>query len=255
MDYKNIALETIEYVSTITLNRPPTNSINLGMREELDDALTTIEKSKDSRVVIITGAGEKGFCAGMDVADVANLYNGPDPNDLLFRVDRFPKPIIAALNGYCLGGGLELAVACHFRLMTDNPKAKIGYPEVNLGITPGWGGIQRTARLLGRAKALELILLSKRLSAQEALALGLVDKVFPEANFRSEALAFAKLFSTRPPIAVNAIINGMITGMEKGIVEGINTDRQWTKKLPQTKDAQEGMMAFMQKRDPVFTGE
>jgi enoyl-CoA hydratase/carnithine racemase len=255
MDYQNIALETKDYITTITLNRPPTNSINLGMRQELDDALTVIEQSRDTRVVIVTGAGEKGFCAGMDVADVPNLYKGPDPNDLLFRFDRFPKPIIAALNGYCLGGGLELAVACHFRIMTDNPKAKIGYPEVNLGITPGWGGIQRTARLLGRAKALELILLSKRLSAQEALTLGLVDKVFPEASFRSEVLAFAKLFATRPPMAVNAVINGMITGMEKGIVEGINTDRQWTKKVSQTKDAQEGMLAFMQKREPVFTGE
>lgn len=255
MDYKTITVETKDNISVITLNRPPANSINMEMREDLDRALTELEQNKESRVVMVTGAGDKGFCAGMDVMDVANLYKGPDPNDLLFRFDCFPKPIVAALNGYCLGGGLELAVACHFRLMTDNPKAKIGYPEVNLGITPGWGGIQRTARLLGRPKALEMILLSQRLSAQEALAIGLVDKVFPDADFRKEALAFAAAFSKKAPIAVSAVLNGMTVGMEKGIVEGINTDRQWTKKLAQSKDAQEGMIAYMQKRDPVFTGE
>jgi enoyl-CoA hydratase/carnithine racemase len=255
MDYKNISVSTSDFVSTITLNRPPTNSINLGMREELDHAVTEMEKSRDTRVVIITGAGEKGFCAGMDVTDVANLYKGPDAIELINRIDRFPKPVIAAINGFCLGGGCELALACHFKFMTDNPKAKIGFPEVNLGITPGWGGIQRAARLLGRSKALDLILLSKRLTAQEALAIGLVDRVFPEADLMKETMAYAKDLAKRAPISVNAVLSGMAAGIEKGLEEGLRVDREWSKKCAQSKDAAEGFAAFMQKREPVFKGE
>lgn len=255
MDYKNISVSTTDFVSTITLNRPPTNSINLGMREELDHAITEMEQSRDTRVVVITGAGEKGFCAGMDVTDVANLNKGPDAIDLINRIDRFPKTVIAALNGFCLGGGLELAIACHFRFMTDNPKAKVGFPEVNLGITPGWGGIQRAARLLGRSKALDLILLSKRLPAQEALSIGLVDRVFPEADLMKETMAYAKDLAKRAPISVNAVLSGMATGIEKGLDEGLRVDREWSKKCAQSKDAAEGFAAFMQKREPVFKGE
>ncbi|OHD66035.1 MAG: enoyl-CoA hydratase [Spirochaetes bacterium RBG_13_51_14] len=255
MGYNTITVTTNNFVTIITLNRPPTNSINLGMREDLDRAITELEQSRDTRIIIITGAGDKGFCAGMDVSDVANLYNGPDAIDMFNRIDRFPKPLIAAVNGYCLGGGCELALACHFRFMTDNPKAKIGCPELNLGITPGWGGIQRMARLLGRSTALDLILFSRRLSAQEALAVGLVDRVFPAAEFMKETSAFAQALAKRPPVAVNAVLDGMITGIEKGIDEGIRVDRVWSKKCEQTKDAHEGFTAFMQKREPVFTGE
>jgi enoyl-CoA hydratase/carnithine racemase len=255
MSYNSITVATSDFVTTITLNRPPTNSINLGMREELDRALTEAEQSRDTRVVMITGAGDKGFCAGMDVSDVANLYNGPDAILMFFRIERFPKPVIAALNGYCLGGGCELALACHFRLMTDNPKAKIGCPELNLGITPGWGGIQRMARLLGKSKALDLILFSRRLSAQEALEIGLVDRVFPEADFTKESLAFAQALAKRPPLSVNAVLEGMITGIDKGIEEGTRVDREWSKKCAQSKDAVEGFAAFMQKREPAFKGE
>jgi enoyl-CoA hydratase/carnithine racemase len=255
MGFSNITVSTQDFISTITLNRPPTNSINLGIREELDRAITDMEQSRDTRVVVITGAGDKGFCAGMDVSDVGNLYNGPDAIELFNRIDRYPKPVIAALNGYCLGGGCELALACHFRFMTDNPRAKIGCPELNLGITPGWGGIQRMARLLGRPAALDLILLSRRLSAQEALAIGLVDRVFPEAGFMKETMDCARAFAQRPPLAVNAVLEGMITGIEKGIDEGIKTDRGWSKKCASSGDAKEGFTAFMQKREPQFKGE
>jgi enoyl-CoA hydratase/carnithine racemase len=255
MSYNTITVDTSDFVTTITLNRPPTNSINLGMREELDRALSEAEQSRDTRVVMITGAGDKGFCAGMDVSDVANLYNGPDAIQMFFRTERFPKPVIAALNGYCLGGGCELALACHFRLMTDNPKAKIGCPELNLGITPGWGGIQRMARLLGKSKALDLILFSRRLSAQEALEIGLVDRIFPEADFKKESIAFAQALAKRPPLSVNAVLDGMITGIDRGIEEGTKVDREWSKKCAQSKDAVEGFAAFMQKREPAFKGE
>ena len=255
MSYSTITFEVNDHVAVITLNRPPANSINRGMREDLDNAFNEIEGNSDARVIIITGAGEKGFCAGMDVADVANLRKGPDAIELFNRIDRFSKPVIAALNGYALGGGCELAMACHFRFMTDAPKAKIGCPEVNLGITPGWGGIQRMARLLGRSTALELILFSKRLSPAEALKIGLIDHVFPEAEFMEYTMRFARDLAGRAPLAVRSILQGMSAGIEKGIDEGLKIDRECSAMLANSEDAKEGFAAFAQKRDPVFKGK
>ncbi|TFH41549.1 MAG: enoyl-CoA hydratase [Chrysiogenales bacterium] len=255
MGYTAITLETDDFVTRITLNRPPANSINLIMREDLDRAFTEMKEDRSTRVVLITGAGEKGFCAGMDVSDVGNLYNGPDAIELFNRIDRYPKTVIAAINGYCLGGGCELALACHFRLMSDGPGAKIGCPELNLGITPGWGGIQRMARLLGRSKALDLILFSRRLPAGEALDAGLVDRVFPHGEFMERAKEFALALAKRPPMAVTAVLEGMSAGMERGIEEGLRVDRSWSPRVAATKDAAEGFIAFSQKRDPVFTGD
>ncbi len=255
MNYSNIIVSTKDFVTTITLNRPPTNSVNLGVREELDKAVTELEKSKETRVVIITGAGEKGFCAGMDLSDVANISKGPDGNKIMNAISRSKKPYIAAINGYALGGGCETALACHFRLMTDNPKAVIGLTEVNLGIIPGWGGVQRLPRVLGISKALEIIFFSKRLSAPEALAIGLVDKVFPAADLMKEAQAFAAALAKRPPLAVAAVLEGMSAGMDKGIDEGLRVDAGWLTKLTSSKDATEGITAFLEKREPVFIGE
>jgi len=255
MSYNNIIVTTKDFVSTITLNHPPANSVNLGIREDLNHAVIELEQSKDTRVVIITGAGEKGFSAGMDVTDIANLEKGPNGNDIFNRIERFPKPVIAAINGYALGGGCELALVCHFRFMTDNPKAVIGCPELNLGIIPGWGGIQRLPRLLSKSKALDMILFSKRLSGQEALAVGLVDRVVPAADLMKEAMTFALALTKRPPIAVKAVLNGMSVGLEKGVEEGLRVDREWAKKLTQSKDAVEGMTAFLERREPVFKGE
>jgi enoyl-CoA hydratase/carnithine racemase len=255
MSYSNIIVSTKDFVTTITLNRPPTNSVNLGLREDLDKAVTELEKSKETRVVIITGAGEKGFSAGMDLSDVANINNGPDGNKIMNAISRSKKPYIAAINGYALGGGCETALACHFRLMTDNPKAMIGLTEVNLGIIPGWGGIQRMPRVLGKSKALEIILFSKRLSAPEALAIGLVDKVFPAADLMKEAQAFAAALAKRPPLAVAAVLEGMSIGLDKGIDEGLRFDTEWINKLTSSKDATEGITAFLEKREPTFIGE
>lgn len=255
MDYKNIIVTTQDYVTTIILNRPPTNSVNLGIREELDHIIGALENSRETRAVIITGAGDKGFCAGMDVSDVANLNNGPNGNEVYNRIERLNKPVIAAINGYALGGGCELALACHFRIIADGARTVMGCPEVNLGITPGWGGIQRLPRVVGKSKALDMILFSKRLAPQEALAIGLVERVVPAADLMKEALAFAVLLTKRPPLAVQAVLEGMHVGLEKGLHEGLRVDREWSGKLAGSKDAMEGMTAFFQKREPVFKGE
>ncbi len=255
MEYKNIIVTTKDFITTIILNRPPMNSVNLGIREELFDAVTAIEKSRETRVVIITGAGDKGFSAGMDVSDIANISKGPNGNEIMNAISRSTKPYIAAINGHALGGGCETAIACHFRIMADHPKAFIGLPEVNLGITPGWGGIQRLPRLIGKSKALEIILFSRRLTASEALAIGLVDKVVAASELMKEATAFAEALAKRPPLAVAAVLNGMSVGLDKGFEEGLSLDMQWSKKLGASQDAIEGMTAFLQKREPVFTGE
>ncbi len=250
----NVLLKKNNYVATIILNRPPANSINIHVREELYAIVKELEDDNTIRVLIITGAGDKGFSAGMDVTDVANLDKGPDAIELFNYIDRYPKPVIAAINGYALGGGCELALACHFRLMTDMPKALIGCPEVNLGITPGWGGIQRMTRMLGRSKALDCILFGKRLTPQEALSIGLIDRVFPHEHFMEEVQNFTDSLAKRAPLAVSCILKGMITGMEKGIDEGLKVDRQCSAMLAKTEDAAEGFMAFAQKREPVFKG-
>jgi enoyl-CoA hydratase/carnithine racemase len=255
MNYTHIIVNTLDYVTTITLNRPPANSINLGIREELDHAINALEQSPETRAIIITGAGEKGFSAGMDISDIANINKGPDGNDVFNRIERLPKPVIAAINGYALGGGCELALVCHFRLIADTSRTIMGLPEVNLGIIPGWGGIQRLPRVVGKSKALEMILFSKRLQPQEALAAGLVDRVVPAAELLKEATALAVTLSKRPPLAVRAVLEGMCAGQEKGLQEGLRVDRQWSAKLGQSKDAMEGMTAFFEKREPVFKGE
>jgi enoyl-CoA hydratase/carnithine racemase len=255
MSYTNIIVSTKDFVTTITLNRPPTNSVNMGVREELFQAVNELEKSKETRAVIITGSGEKGFCAGMDLSDVANIAKGPDGNKIMNAISRSKKPYIAAINGYALGGGCETALACHFRLMTDNPKAMIGLTEVNLGIIPGWGGVQRLPRVVGKSKALEMILFGKRLTAPEALAIGLVDKVCPAADLIKEAEAFASLLAKRPPLAVAAVLEGMSVGLDKGIDEGLRIDMDWITKLTSSKDATEGITAFLEKREATFIGE
>jgi enoyl-CoA hydratase/carnithine racemase len=255
MSYESIIVETKDFVTTITLNRPPMNAVNHVLRIEFLQAVTEIETSKETRAVVITGAGDRGFSAGMDLSDMANIGTGPDGNTIMNTIWSSSKPYIAAINGHALGGGCETALACHFRLMTDNPKATIGLTEVNLGITPGWGGIQRLPRVVGKPKALDMILFSKRLAPQEALAIGLVDRVVPAADLMKEATAQAVALAKRAPLSVSAVLVGMSVGLDKGIEEGLKTDREWSRKTGGSKDAREGMAAFFQKRDPVFTGE
>jgi enoyl-CoA hydratase/carnithine racemase len=255
MDYKTITIEIKDHICLLTINHPPVNAVNLEMREELSLAIDELEKDGDVWVLVITGSGDKAFSAGMDVKDFANIRKGPHGSDVCAKVDRFPKPVIAAVNGFAYGGGLELALSCHFRFMTDDEKAKVGLTELNLGIMPAWGGIQRMTRLVGRSKALELILLSKRLSAKEALEMGIIDRISAKGEVLRDAMDFAAKLAKRPPIAVSWVIQSIAAGLNKGIDEGLKTEKEGATNERASEDAKEGIAAFLEKRDPVFKGK
>lgn len=254
-DEPNI-LEIKDQIATITFNRPPANAWNLAAMEDFEKKLDAIEADKNARVVILTGAGDKCFSAGFDVKDAANSgKTGPLGQKLWKRIDSFEKPFVAAINGHAFGGGLELALCCHFRIMTDSPKAKIGLTELNLGIIPGWGGTQRLMREIGRSKALEMIFFSKRITGQQALEAGLVMKTAAPEKLLEEAETFAKALAARPPVAMGCVLKAMAAGMYEGIDAGLEKELEGSKVAASSKDAIEGFTAFLEKREPVFKGE
>ena len=256
MPYENLTVETKEYISVITLNHPPVNAWNLAMMEEFESAISTLETDNSARVLVITGSGDKCFSTGFDVSDAANASKtGPKGRSLWTRIDQFSKPVIAAINGFALGGGLELALSCHFRIMTDNPDTTIGLTELNLGIIPGWGGTQRLTRLVGRTRALELILFSRRIDAAEALALGLINKIAPAGRLMDDAMDMAQFLAKRPPLAVKAVLNAISAFDYDNMDAGLEAEAQGSAVVGKSKDREEGFAAFLEKRQPVFKGE
>jgi len=253
MEFQTMLYKKEGHILTLTLNRPPANSFNLTAVIDLERAVDEAEKDTDVRVIVITGAGNKGFSAGFDVSDAVNApETGPKGRALWTRIDRLSKPTIAAINGYAFGGGCELAMACTFRVMQEN--AKIGLTELNLGIIPGWGGTQRMPRILGKSKALDLILFSKRISAQEALAIGLVERVTKEEDLLKEVMEMATILAKRPPLAVKAVLNAVMGGLYEGFAEGDRLEALGSNEVAKSSDAVEGFTAFMQKREPEFKG-
>ncbi len=256
MEFENLILEKQNNIGILTINRPSANAINLATMEEFGKALDAIENDSDIRVLIITGAGEKGFSAGFDVSDAANAEKiGILGSATWTRIERMAKPVIAAINGFALGGGCELALACHFRVMSDAEKAKIGLTELNLGIIPGWGGTQRMMRIVGRAKAMDLILFSRRLNAVEAQEIGLVNSVVPADAVLSSAITLAEKLAKRPPLAVAAVLKAMSTGQDYGIDEGLKVEQEGVVITKNSKDAMEGFTAFFEKREANFIGQ
>ena len=256
MSFQHILWEQKNHVAVLTIDHPPANAWNLAAMEEFGERLDQVENDRQTRVVVLTGAGEKIFSSGFDVSDAANApKTSPLGRELFRRVDRFPKPVIAALNGHAFGGGLELALACHFRIMVDDPKASVGLTELNLGIIPGWGGTQRLPRLVGRAKALEMILFSQRLNAREALEIGLVNQLAPAERLLVDALDLAGRLAERPPIAVSWVLKAMAAGNYEGVDAGLKTEADGSAAVRETKDKAEGFKAFLEKRKPVFIGE
>jgi enoyl-CoA hydratase/carnithine racemase len=256
MAYETLSLAREESFAIITLNRPPANAISAELMRDLEAALAEIEKDDTVRSVIITGAGDRIFCAG---ADLGSAFSGGAVEDLIRlghgvtrKIERFPKPVIAAVNGHALGGGCEIAMACHLRILKET--ARMGQTESNLGIIPGYGGTQRMARLIGRARALEHMILGTQLSAAECLALGLVNKLAKEGETLSEAKAMARLIARRPPIATRLIIQAVDDGLNTDIDRGLEAEARAFMEVLRTEDAAEGVQAFFQRREPMFKG-
>ncbi|MBW2297010.1 MAG: enoyl-CoA hydratase/isomerase family protein, partial [Deltaproteobacteria bacterium] len=221
MELENIKLEKKDHIALITIDHPPANAWNLATMLDFEKVVDDVEADKDVRVVILTGAGEKCFSAGFDVSDAANSHEtSPKGRELWRRIDRFPKPVIAAINGFALGGGLELALCCQFRIMADAPKVMLGLTELNLGIIPGWGGTQRLPLVVGKARALDMMLFSKKIGAKEAMDIGLVNQISTPENLMKDVFEFAGKLAQRPPIAVGCVLKAIAAGSYEGLDEG-----------------------------------
>lgn len=255
-----ILTETRNSVMIITVNRPDKlNALNRQTIEELHETLAEVEHMNDIRTVIVTGAGDKAFVAGADIAEFAN-YSVEEGKSLsatghfkIFNfIENFSKPIIAAVNGFALGGGLELALACHMRVLSEN--AKVGLPEVSLGVIPGYGGTQRLAQLLGKGKAFEMILTADVITAQEAYNWGLGNHVVPQDKIIDKCLEIAAKIGTKSPTAIKTAIKVINAGF-KNQVTGFELEIEEFGKSFGTKDFREGVDAFLEKRKAQFKGE
>jgi enoyl-CoA hydratase/carnithine racemase len=258
MAYENLIVEREEHIGIITLNRPPANPINLALLNELDAALASWQKDRTVRAVIITGAGERGFSAGFDLK-TAGTPEGEKAmsrgQEVFSRIEKYPKPVIAAMNGFALGGGCELAMSCHFRIMVNSERVVAGQPEIDVGIIPGWGGTQRLPRLVGKTKALEMILLGTRVGAPEALRIGLITRMSEPGKVMDDARELARALAKKAPVAVQVILDAVTRGLETSTDEGMKIELAGSQRVQKTKDAAEGIMAFIEKREPVFKGE
>ena len=258
MAYDTLILHREGAVGIITLNRPPVNSFNYAAIDNLGKAMAELENDKSVRSILITGGGDKAFSAGFDISSFADPMNIwlPRLGHMVFsRIERGSKPVVAAINGFALGGGFELAMACHFRIMVDAEKAKLGLPEINLGIIPGWGGTQRLPRLVGRTRALEIALMGRRINATEAFEWGLLNKVSKPGETLKDAMEYAVALSKRAPLALKAILNAVVLGLDTNMAAGIELELYGSQITGTSKDATEGVTAFMEKREAKFTGE
>jgi enoyl-CoA hydratase/carnithine racemase len=257
MAYETLLLGREDAIAVITLNRPPANAISEPLIRELNTALNELLSDDAVRVVVITGGGDRIFCGG---ADLGSAFTGGDleafirfGNSVMRKMERFPKPIIAAINGHAMGGGMEIAMACHLRLMKET--ARMGQTESNLGIIPGYGGTQRLPRLIGRTKALEFLLLGTQIPAPECLALGLVNRLSKEGETLSDAKALARQLATRAPLASAAIIRAVDDGLEVPMAKSIDVELEQFLPTLRSEDASEGIQAFFAKREPQFKGK
>ncbi len=256
MPYETLLVAREESVAVVTLNRPPANAISEQLVRDLDAAMDELAGDPGVRSVIITGAGDRIFCAG---ADLGSAFSGGTVADfirfgnrVLRKIERFPKPVIGALNGHALGGGCEIAMACHLRILKEG--ARMGQTESNLGIIPGYGGTQRLPRLIGRTKALEFMILGTQIPAVECLALGLVNRLAKDGETLNEARALARLIARRPPVATRLIIRATDDGLDSDIDDGLEAETRAFLEVLRTEDAAEGIQAFFQKREPEFKG-
>ncbi|WHZ32433.1 enoyl-CoA hydratase-related protein [Desemzia incerta] len=257
LEYNTLLLEKKNGIGRLTINRPKNlNALNKEVLEELTQVLKAIEKDEDIQVLIVTGAGEKAFVAGADIKEMKdkNAIEGRDfstlGNAAFSQLENLRQPTIAAVNGFALGGGCELAMACDIRIGSVN--AKFGQPEVGLGITPGFGGTQRLSRLVGLAKAKELIYTAKTINANEAMSIGLLNQLVEAADLTAEAEKMAQAIMKQSPLAVEASKKAINRGYEMDLVHGLEMEAEMFGALFATEDQKEGMTAFTEKRKAAF---
>ena len=255
-----LQIDTQNGIRTVTINRPDKlNALNAATLDALDAAFAEAATDDAVRVVVLTGAGPKAFVAGADIAEMNSLspVQGRDfslrGTRMMRRVEKLNKPVIAMINGFALGGGLELAMCCHLRIAADS--AKVGQPEINLGLIPGFGGSQRLLRLCGRAATLELCLTGAPITAERALQLGIVNRVVPAAELETETLKLATQLANAAPLALRGMIDCVNVGSECGIEEGLEYESAQFGLMFATDDMREGTGAFLEKRKPAFTGK
>jgi len=259
MDTEEVVLKDIDgHVATLTINRPDKlNALNIETRARMVQELDELAKNDDVRVVIITGVGDKAFVAGADISE----FEGRSPVDqhrvmtdssVFLAVDRFPKPTIAAINGFCLGGGCELAMACDIRIASE--RAKFGQPEINLGLLPGGGGTQRLPRLVGIGAAFKLLYTGDFIRADEAHLIGLVDEVVPVGDVAARAKELAETIAAKSPVALRLIKQAVRASLRTPLDEGLSQEVSLFTLAFASEDMKEGVDAFLNKRKPNFTG-
>ena len=244
-------------VAVVMIDHRPVNALNRQTLQELGDLIESIRIEPDVKVVILTGSGSLAFVAGADIKDVSQLESTGAARELalfgqgvFLKLQRLRKPVIAAINGVCLGGGLELAMACHLRISGD--RARFGQPEINLGIIPGWGGTQRLPRLIGKAKATEWILTGDIFSAQEAHRLGLVSQVVPQDQVLKVAKDLARKLASKGGIALTQALWAIEEGLDLPLEKGLEKEAEAFHRVSETEDSREGVKAFLEKRQPQF---
>lgn len=260
MEFKYILYEKSEGIATITLNRP--DALNAFSREVIDEvlqALADIEKDDTVRVVVLTGAGEKAFSAGADIKSMIGM-NALKARELSLMggklchaLENLEKPVIAAINGYALGGGLEVAMACDIRIAAEN--ARMGQTEINIGLIPGWGGTQRLTRLVGKTKAKELVFTGRIIDAKTAEQLGILNMVVPADKFRETVRQFATELAQKAPVAIKVAKALIDKGADMSLDAALALEREGFGVVASTEDLQEGVSAFTEKRKPMFKGK
>ena len=253
-----LKIKVEDRVALVTIDRPPVNALNGKTMTELAETFEEIARNPEVKAIVLTGEGKNHtFIAGADIKEMVNLKSSKEAEEtakkgqsVIGQIENMNKPVIAAVNSVCVGGGNELVMACHIRIASD--RARFGQPEINLGIIPGFGGTQRLPRLVGVSKARELILTGDMITAQEALRIGLVDRVVPDGELLRQALGLAKKITSKGAVALACALEAIREGLKGSLEEGLQKEAKLFGKIAETEDMREGVRAFLEKRQPKF---
>lgn len=255
MEFENVVISRTEGLVTITLDRPPGNTLQYTMIADLANLFAELKDDATVRAVIIAGAGDRFFCAGADIRQLHSVDAvefSALGQQLFARIEAFPKPVVAAVNGAALGGGCELAMSCHLRIAADT--ARFGQPEIDYGLMPSWGATQRLPRLIGRTRALEMLLTGHAINAQRAEQFGLVNLVVPAAELKEAAHKLGRHLSQSAPLAAKSILACVDAGLQAGLQRGLDVEREEFGWIYRTEDSKIGLHAFFAKEKPIFRG-